>query len=275
MFEPFFIRALAAGVGLALVAAPLGCVVVWRRMAYFGETIAQASLIGIAIGVAWQINLTIAVLVSAVAIAGLLIGLGRQKLIPTDSLLGLLHHTALAAGLVATALVKGPAVDLVGYLFGDVLAVTAEDLVWVYVGGALVLAGLAYLWTPLLRLAIHPELAAAEGVNAERVRIAFTLLLAVTIALAMKIVGVLLAIAFLIIPAVAARPLSETAERMAVIAALLAAGSVVAGLMFSLNYDVQSGPAIVLIMSLCAFGSLAWAGWRGGKRIGDKTVSGN
>jgi zinc transport system permease protein len=275
VFEPFFIRALAAGVGLALVAAPLGCVVVWRRMAYFGETIAQASLIGIAIGVAWQINLTIAVIVTALAVAGLLIGLGRQKLIPTDSLLGLLHHTALAAGLVATALLKGPAVDLVGYLFGDVLAVTAEDLIFVYVGGALVLAGLAYLWTPLLRLAIHPELAAAEGVNAERVRIAFTLLLAVTIALAMKIVGVLLAIAFLIIPAVAARPLSDTAERMAILAALVAAGSVVVGLMFSLNYDVQSGPAIVLMMSACAFGSMAWAGWRDGRATGEKSVSGN
>jgi zinc transport system permease protein len=263
VFEPFFVRAVAAGIGLALVAAPLGCVVVWRRMAYFGETIAQASLIGIALGLAFQINLTVAVLVTAIAVAGLLIGLNRQSLIPTDSLLGLLHHVALAAGIIATARLKGPAVDLVGYLFGDVLAVTNEDLIWVYVGGALVLTGLAYLWTPLLRLAVHPELAAAEGVNPERVRIAFTLLLAVTIALAMKIVGVLLAIAFLIIPAVAARPLSQTAERMAIVSALVAAASVVAGLGLSLVYDVPSGPAIVLVMAAGAFGAMGLASYRG------------
>jgi zinc transport system permease protein len=231
-------------------------------MAYFGETIAQASLIGIALGLAFQINLTVAVLATSLAVAGLLIGLGRQSVIPTDSLLGLLHHMALAVGIIATAALKGPAVDLVGYLFGDVLAVTWTDLIWVYVGGAIVLAGLARLWRPLLRLAVHAELAAAEGIDPERVRIAFTLLLALTIALAMKIVGVLLAIAFLIIPAVAARPLCQTPERMAVMAALVAAGSVVAGLGASLLYDIPSGPAVVIAMGTCAFAAMGLASWR-------------
>lgn len=260
MLEPFLLRALAAGIGLAIVAAPLGCIVVWRRMAYFGETIAQASLIGIALGLAFQINITVAVLLTAVAVAALLIGLGRQTLIPIDSLLGLLHHAALAAGIIATASLKGPAVDLVGYLFGDVLAVTAEDLWWVYGGGAVVLATLAWLWEPLLRISINQDLAQAEGVDAARVRMIFTLLLALTIALAMKIVGALLAIAFLIVPAVAARPLSDTAERMAVLAALIAAVSVAAGLAISSAYDVPGGPAIVLVMAACAVVSLVWTG---------------
>lgn len=263
MIEPFLLRALAAGIGLALVAAPLGCIVVWRRMAYFGETIATASLIGIALGLALQANLTVAVLLTATAVALLLIALGKQTIIPMDSLLGLLHHAALAAGIIATASLKGPAVDLVGYLFGDVLAVTREDLWWVYGGGALVLTALAYLWQPLLRISIHQELAAAEGVPAERVRMAFTLLLALTIALAMKIVGALLAIAFLIIPAIAARPLASTAERMALIAAAIAACSVVAGLTLSSLYDIPTGPAIVLVMSGCAVYSLGSAGVRG------------
>jgi zinc transport system permease protein len=260
MLEPFLLRALAAGIGLAIVAAPLGCIVVWRRMAYFGETIAQASLIGIALGLAFQINITVAVLLTAVAVAALLIGLGRQTLIPIDSLLGLLHHAALAAGIIATASLKGPAVDLVGYLFGDVLAVTAEDLWWVYGGGAVVLATLAWLWEPLLRISINQDLAEAEGLDAARVRMIFTLLLALTIALAMKIVGALLAIAFLIVPAVAARPLSDTAERMAVLAALIAAVSVAAGLAISSAFDVPGGPAIVLVMAACAVVSLVWTG---------------
>ena len=255
--DPFLLRALAAGIGLAIVAAPLGCIVVWRRMAYFGETIAQASLIGIALGLALQANLTVAVLLTAVAVALLLIALGRQTLIPMDSLLGLLHHAALAAGIVATASLKGPAVDLVGYLFGDVLSVTTADLYWVYGGGAVVLAALAVLWQPLLRMSIHADLAAAEGVPTEAVRMAFTLLLALTIALAMKIVGAMLAIAFLIIPAIAARPLATTAERMALIAASIAASSVVAGLALSFTYDIPSGPSIVLLMATCAIASLA------------------
>ena len=254
--EPFLLRALAAGIGLAVVAAPLGCIVVWRRMAYFGETIAQASLIGIALGLALQANLTVAVLLTATAVALLLIALGRQTLIPMDSLLGLLHHVALAAGVIATASLKGPAVDLIGYLFGDVLSVTTGDLWWVYGGGAVVLTALAFLWQPLLRMSIHAELAAAEGVPTEAVRMAFTVLLALTIALAMKIVGAMLAIAFLIIPAIAARPLATTAERMALIAAAIAASSVVAGLTLSSAYDIPSGPAIVLAMATCAIASL-------------------
>lgn len=263
MLEPFLLRALAAGIGIAIIAAPLGCFVVWRRMAYFGETIAQASLIGIALGLAMQADLTATVLVTALAVAGLLLALGRQTLVPMDSLLGLLHHIALAAGVVATASLKGPSVDLVGYLFGDVLSVTTGDLAWVWGGGAIVLAAILWLWQPLLRLTIHPDLAAAEGVPVERTRILFTLLLALTIALAMKVVGALLAIAFLIVPAVAARPLASSAEAMALTAAGLAATSVAAGLFTSTLYDVPSGPAIVLVMAAFAVAGLLWSGMRG------------
>jgi zinc transport system permease protein len=260
--EPFLLRALAAGIGIAVLAAPLGCFVVWRRMAYFGETLAQASLLGIALGLALHLDLTVSVVLAALGVAALVIGLQRQSVLPVDSLLGLLHHVALAAGIVATAALKGPPVDLVGYLFGDVLSVTQADLAWVYGGGVLVLAAIAWLWQPLLRLAIHEDLAAAEGIDPARIRMAFTLLLALTIALAMKIVGALLAIAFLIIPAVAARPLAHTAEGMAVMAAVVAAASVVAGLSLSLVYDVPSGPAIVLAMAACAAATLALGSWR-------------
>jgi len=250
VIEPFLLRALAAALGLAIVAAPLGCIVVWSRMAYFGETIAQASLIGVALGLMLKLDPTFSVLIVALAMAGLLILLRRQSLLPLDSVLGLLHQGSLALGIIATAVLAGPSVDLVGYLFGDIFAVTTADLLWVYGGGALVLVTVALLWQPLVRLAVHEELAAAEGVDRETVRIIFTLLLAVTIAVAMKIVGILLVVAFLIVPAVAARPFAATPERMVVLAGAIGAVSVVAGLWLSAEHDAPGGPAIVLVMAI-------------------------
>ena len=161
--EPFLIRALAAGLGLAVVSAPLGCFVVWNRMAYFGETIAQASLIGIALGLFLKLDLTLAVLAVAVATAALLVLLSRQKVLPLDSILGIVAHAALAAGVIATTLVKGINVDLMGYLFGDILAVSTDDLWWVYCGGTVVLAALWWIWQPLLALAVHEELERAAA----------------------------------------------------------------------------------------------------------------
>ncbi|HUS98507.1 MAG TPA: metal ABC transporter permease, partial [Hyphomicrobiaceae bacterium] len=143
MLEPFLVRALVAGLGLAIVAAPLGCFVVWQRMAYFGETVAQAGLIGVALGLALQMNLTLGVMLIAVVIAFLLIGLSRQKAVALDSILGLLHHASLAVGVIATAMINGPPVDLMGFLFGDVFAITSEDLVWIFAGGAVVLVVVA------------------------------------------------------------------------------------------------------------------------------------
>lgn len=250
--EPYLLRALAAGIGLALVAAPLGCFVVWNRMAYFGETVAQASLLGVALGLMLRLDLTVSVLAVALAVAGLLILADRQKAVPVDSILGLMHFGALAAGIIATALVRGPSVDLMGYLFGDVFAVTGDDLLWVYGGGALALAAMAWLWSSLLRLAVHEELAAAEGVARDRVRISFTLILALVIAIGMKIVGILLVIAFLIVPSVAARPFSATPERMVGLAALAGVVSTALGLGLSLSTDAPGGPSIVLVMAILA-----------------------
>jgi zinc transport system permease protein len=261
--DPFLARAVAAAVGLAIIAAPLGSVAVWSRMAYFGETMAQASLIGVALALAMTIDVTAGILAATLAAAGLIILASRQKLVPLDSVLGLMHHGALALGIVATALLKGPSVDLMGYLFGDVLAITSRDLLWIYGGGALILAAMFKLWEPLLRMAVHADLAEAEGVNTARVRALFVLLLAVAIAFAVKIAGILLAIAFLVVPAAAARPLASTPERMVGLAALVGIVSALAGLLLSFKADVPAGPAIVLVMALLAGLSLVRAATRG------------
>jgi zinc transport system permease protein len=262
VIEPFLLRALLAAIGLAIIAAPLGSLVVWNRMAYFGETVAQASLIGIALALAFDMNLTVSVVLVTLAVAALLIALSQQKLVPLDSILGLMHHGALALGVIATSMLRGPTVDLMGYLFGDIYAVTTADLYWIYGGGLLVLAVLSRLWQPLLRLAVHEDLAAAEGVDRGWVKALFIVLLAVTIAIAIKIVGALLIIAFLIVPAVAARPFAATPERMVIVAGLVAVASVVAGLSLSATIDAPGGPAIVLVMALVAGLSLALASWK-------------
>nr|WP_210269905.1 metal ABC transporter permease [Hyphomicrobium methylovorum] len=249
-------RAFLAAVGLAVVAAPLGCIVVWRRMSYVGETLAQAGLLGVALGLAAQIDLTLAVIVAAVAAAAVLTLLGRQRVVPLDAALGLTHHGTLALGIVAIALAKSPGVDLMSYLFGDVFAVSRGDLVWVYAGGAVVLAAVFWLWKSLVRLALHEDLATAEGIDPRLPRAAFDFLLAIVIAVAMKIVGVLLVMAFLVVPAVAARPLASTPGRMAIFAAIIGVISTVLGLWLSLSSDLPGGPSIVIVMSAVAAISL-------------------
>ncbi len=260
--EPFVLRALVAGLVLAVVAAPLGCIVLWRRMAYVGETLAQSSLLGVAFGMALNVDLTLSVIIAAVLAALVLIWFGQQKLLALDSVLGLMHHAALAMGVIAITLLKGPAIDLMGFLFGDVFAVTSDDMIWVVVGGSLVFAATLALWRSLVRVSLHEDLATAEGIDPRLTRGAFDILLAITIAVSMKIVGILLVMAFLIVPAVAARPLASTPERMAIIAAVVAMVGVVGGLLLSLMVDVPGGPSIVLTMCALAVISLMAAGTR-------------
>lgn len=247
--QSFLLRALLAGFALSLIAAPLGCFVIWRRMAYFGETIAQAGLIGIALGLMLSINLTASVLIVAFLVSLLLIALSRQSVLPFDSLLGMIAHASLAVGVIAASLVRGPQVDMMGYLFGDIFAVNGTDLAWILGGGAVVLTAMLWLWRPLLSTAVHEELAEAEGVDTRAAKAAFIILLAITIAITMKVVGVLLTIAFLIIPGSAARQLAETPEQMALLAAVLGMMGVAGGLYLSVSLDTPGGPSIVVVLT--------------------------
>lgn len=246
MFDEFFVRALLAGIGVALTAGPLGCFVVWRRMAYFGDTMAHAGLLGVALALVLQIAPVFGVFVVAAAIAAALLLLDRRGVLSTDALLGLLSHGTLAVGLVLVALMTWVRIDLTALLFGDVLAVGVNDLVLIWTGGAVVLAGLVWVWRPLLADTVHPDLAAAEGMRPGRARAVLMLLMALVIAVAMKVVGVLLITSLLIIPAAAARRLAATPEAMAALAALIGALAVVLGLFASLHWDTPSGPSIVV-----------------------------
>jgi len=244
--DDFLLRALAAGVGAALVAGPFGSFVVWRRMAYFGDTLAHASLLGVALGFALHLNLAVGVLVVCAGVALLLLALQRRKRLPGDALLGILSHGALSLGLVTVAFLETLRVDLISYLFGDVLAVTRADLFLIYGGGLAALAALIALWKPLLAMTVHEELARVEGVRVDLVQAAFVLLLAVVVAVMMKVVGMLLITALLIIPAAAARRFARSPEAMALTAALLGCAAVGGGLWASLRWDTPAGPSIVV-----------------------------
>nr|VFJ58216.1 MAG: zinc transport system permease protein [Candidatus Kentron sp. FM]VFJ58575.1 MAG: zinc transport system permease protein [Candidatus Kentron sp. FM]VFK11560.1 MAG: zinc transport system permease protein [Candidatus Kentron sp. FM] len=248
--DDFFIRALLGGVGIAVVAGPLGCVVVWRRMAYFGAALSHSALLGVALGFLAGVSTDVGILVFCLIFAGLLSLLERQRLLASDTLLGILAHGSLALGLIALASMEALRIDLNAYLFGDVLAITRRDLYLIYALAILVLGVLLAIWRPLLSATVQEDLAAVEGVPVERVRLMFVLLMACVIAIGMKVVGVLLIVSLLIIPPAAARYLAATPERMAIIAALLGGGAAVGGLAASLRWDIPTGPAIVVVAAL-------------------------
>jgi zinc transport system permease protein len=247
--DDFVLRALVAGLGVAAVAGPLGSFVVWRRMAYFGDTLAHSALLGIALGILMRVDLNLAVVGVCVVLALLLVALQQQRQLASDTLLGIMSHGALSLGLVVLSLIETVRVDLMSYLFGDILAVTAGDIAWIWGGGALALLALAVLWRPLLAMTVHEELARVEGVNVAATRLLFMLLVALTIAVAMKLVGILLITSLLILPAAAARRFARSPEQMALLAALAGAAAVSLGLLASLRWDTPTGPSIVVAAS--------------------------
>ena len=242
----FIVRAILAGIGVAMVAGPLGAFVVWRRMAYFGDTLSHSALLGVALGFLLGVDLNLAVVLLCVGVALVFVALQQQRRLAGDTLLGILSHSALSLGLVALAFLETVRVDLMGYLFGDILAVSLGDLAWIYGGGAVVLAAMVALWRPLLAITVHEELAQVDGVNVKRTRLAFMLLVALVIAAAMKVVGILLITSLLILPAAAARRVARTPEAMAAMAAIAGALAVLGGIAASLRWDLPTGPAIVL-----------------------------
>jgi zinc transport system permease protein len=245
MLDDFFARALIAGIGVALVAGPLGCFIVWRRMAYFGDTMAHAALLGVALGFLLEIDQLLGVFAVVALVSLALVGLQRQRALPTDALLGILAHSTLALGLVLIALMSWVRMDLAGYLFGDILAVSPADIGIVWGGGVAILALLALVWRPLLAGTVSAEIAEAEDMRPERANLVFMVLLAAVVAIAMKIVGIVLITSLLIIPAATARRFAATPEAMALAAAALGVAAVTGGLYASLGFDTPSGPSIV------------------------------
>ena len=247
MFDDFIVRAFAAGIGLAFITGPLGCFIVWRRLSYFGNTIAHAALLGVVIAYALDFNIIIAVFVVSCLLALSLLFLQRRTNLPDDALLGLLAHSVLAIGLVLLGILSFIRIDLMGLLFGDILSVNVTDLLFVWIGGGIVLIVLILIWRPLFAGTVNLDLAKAEGLNPDLANAIFTLLIASVIAISIKIVGILLITGLLIIPASASRNLSSTPIQMVIISSIIGVASVVLGIQTSMIWNTPTGPTILTI----------------------------
>jgi len=245
----FIARALMAGLMVAIIAGPLGCFVVWRRMSYFGDTLAHSALFGIALGLVMDINLELAVLLACIVLAFALVLMENRRDLSTDTILGILAHSSLALGLVIISFTDNQ-VNLMAYLFGDLLTVSTQNLVWIGTATTVVLGLLFINWNKLLTITLHAELAQVEGLNIMRIRLLLMLLIALIVAASMKVVGVLLITSLLIIPPACARGFSNTPEKMAILSAITGCIAVCGGLAGSWFWDTPTGPSVVVTASM-------------------------
>ena len=245
MLDDFFIRALLAGIGVALVTGPLGCFVVWRRLSYFGDTLSHSALLGVTLAYSLEFNIALSVFIISALIALILINLQKRTNLPGDALLGLLAHSSLAVGLVVIGFLSFIRFDIMGLLFGDILAVNVNDIITIWVGGAIILLVLKLIWKSLFASTVNYELAEAEGLDPDKAKAIFTILMAAIIAISIKMVGLLLITGMLIIPAAMARNMSNSPKQMILFSVIGGLLSVVIGLFTSLEFNTASGPSII------------------------------
>ncbi|MBS9783579.1 MAG: zinc ABC transporter permease subunit ZnuB [Pasteurella sp.] len=245
MFEILF-PAWLAGTLLAFITAPLGSFVVWRKMAYFGDTLSHSALLGVALGIFLEIDPYIAVIMMTVILALLLVWLEHRTNFAIDTMLGIIAHSCLSLGVITISLLNNVRVDLMAYLFGDLLAIDYSDVKIIAVGVISIVSLLAFFWKKLLSITISPELAQIEGLKVPQLRLLLMLLTALTIALSMKFVGALIITSLLIIPCATARRFAKSPEQMTAYAILFSVLSVTGGLLFSGLKDTPAGPSVVI-----------------------------
>lgn len=252
----FLLPSWLAGMLLSTITGPLGSFVVWRKMSYFGDTLSHAALLGIALGFLLNIAPFYAVIMVTLLLALGLTWLESQQQLPVDTLLGILAHSALSLGLVVISLMSNIRVDLMGYLFGDLLSVTMTDIYQISLGVAIVLALLIWQWRNFLFTTVSEELAYVNGINIKRTKLLLTLVLAITIGMAMKFVGALIITSLLIIPAATAKYYAKTPEKMALYAVIIGMISISGGLILSVYFNTPTGPSVVIINTCLFFISL-------------------
>jgi len=245
MMDDFFIRALIAGIGIALVTGPLGCFVIWRRLSFFGDTLSHAALLGVTFSISFDINISLSVFIISSLVAIILLRLQKNTNLAGDALLGLLAHSSLAIGLVVLGFLSFIRFDIMGLLFGDILSVTLSDLLIIWIGGGVIILILTLIWRPLFASTVNYEIAEAEGLSPEKYNILFTILMAGIIAISIKMVGLLLITGMMIIPAAAARNLSNSPKQMVIISVIFGLLSVLIGLYASLEINTPSGPSVI------------------------------
>jgi zinc transport system permease protein len=242
-----------AGVLLALIGGPLGSFVIWQRMAYFGESIAHSALLGIAIAIFLNINMTATMLIVCCAMAAALNRVQKKFQLSLNTLLAIMAHTSLATGLVIISLVPGFRLDINSFLFGDLLAIGKNEFTLIAIVSLTAFIFISSQWHKLISLAANEELAFVEGINTGRLQLLLLLCMAVVVAIGIKAVGVLLIVSLLVIPAATSRKWASSPEAMAILASALGATAVIAGLALSYYADTPTGPSVVAIAGFMYF----------------------
>lgn len=248
--DEFIFRALLGGILVALFSAPLGCLMIWQKMAYFGAALSHAALLGVALGFFIDLNLQLAILLVSMLVVVLTLFMQRFRALGNDTILGIVAHSSLAFGLIALSLMPTLRIDLMGYLFGDILTVNWRDIGVIGAGAIVILITLANIWKPLLSTIINADLAMVDGHNLARLQLLFLMLLSIAVAVSMQVVGVLLIVSLLIMPAAIARRMAKSPEQMVILAAIAGALSVLIGMAMSLTFDTPTGPSIVASSSI-------------------------
>ncbi|MBR1778485.1 MAG: metal ABC transporter permease [Alphaproteobacteria bacterium] len=248
--EPFILRGLTAAVIMAILASPVGCLMIWRRMAYFSDSLSHSALAGVLLGLGLGIGQNAGVTVLVCLTALLLTQISDRFVIGMDLLLLIIGQTALCTGIIGFSYMPGLRTDLTAYLFGDVLSVTNKDLLFIAIAGGFCAALLFFYWKKMVFSAVMPDVAQSEGVSFKKQSVIFMVLTALFVALALKTTGLLLISALLIIPACTARFFAKTPEQMAGLGMIIGLVCVIAGLACSVYLDVPAAPAMEV---MCAF----------------------
>ncbi len=250
--DPFIIRGVLAGIAVALISGLVGCFVVWRRMSYYGESIAHSSLLGVGLGILLGIGINFGIIITCLIFGILFLWLQHSKILSTDTLLGVLAHLALAIGVIVISLNKIK-IDIHAFLFGDILTVSTNDLWGMYLGVFIAIILICVNWSSLLLVTIDEDLAKAEGIRPLHINLLLTTVLTIVVAISLQIIGLLLITAMLIIPAATSRRLVNSPEMMALVATLIGIFSVIFGVFLSVEIDAPSGPSIVVVSAAIFF----------------------
>lgn len=243
----FLLMAFAGGLLVAIIAAPLGTFMVWQKQSYFGATLAHSALLGVSLGLLLEFDLTFTIILTSMIIGFLLFTLSNKSTLSSDTLLGILAHSSLALGLVLLSFQPNVQVDMMSYLFGDILSINLSDIYMLLGLLVLVCAFFLLYWKSLLNITLNKELAEVEGINTQAIQLGYILLLSLLIALSIKVVGILLITSLLVIPAAAAHRFSKTPEKMLALTLIIGVLSVAIGLLVSILYDTPTGPSIVIM----------------------------
>lgn len=246
LLDDFLVRSIIAGLLMVSIAAPMGCLMVWQRLAFLSDTLGHAAVMGVGLGLLLQLPAMFGVLAVVILIVVSLSQVTSFNTALSETTLAIISHTGLAAGLILLGVLPANTVSLEAILFGDLLAVTLSDLGMILVT-TIVLAGLLIKhWRSFVAVSVSREIAQAEGIEVRKVQLIMYMMIALLVAVMMKVMGVLLIAAMLVIPTSSARVLSSSPERMVMLSALFGCAALGGGILSSFQFDWQTGPAIVL-----------------------------